>query len=165
MGEKKRPKSIDAFSILVRVRSSYEITLPVKGGAQGRWFNPVVKAAINCGAKLCRRFDIHNVVPFFLEASVPSSLQVPKYVLEASGISATDGKSSSLIDLKSTGPGGQHQQAVYQELFFLLFRFQAGSVKVTQVIVVAIGPVQSFDPLQNTVDHDLTQTQIVGRIA
>ena len=93
---------------------------------------------------------------------MPSSLQVPKYGLAASGISATDGKSSSLIDLKSKGPGGQDQQAVYQEPFFSL---SAGSIKVTQVIVVAIGPVQSFDPLQNTVDHDLTQTQIVGWIA
>lgn len=68
---------------------------------------------------------------------MPSSLQVSKYVLEASGISAIDSKPSSLIDLKSTAPGGQDQQAVYQELVSL----SAGSVKVTQVIVVAIRPV------------------------
>ena len=89
------------------------------------------------------RFDIHNVVPFAIEASMPSSLQVSKYVLEASGIIATDSKPSTLIDLKSTAPGGQDQQAVYQELFSL----SAGSVQVTQVIVEAIGPVQSFDCL------------------
>lgn len=94
------------------MRSSYEITLPVDRGAPSKRFNPVVKAAINCGAKLCSRFDIHDVAPFVLEPSMPSSLQVPKYVLAASGISATDSKSRSLIDLESTTPGGQDQQAV-----------------------------------------------------
>jgi hypothetical protein len=74
---------------------------------------------------------------------MPSSLQVSKYVLEASGISATDSRPSSLIDLKGTAPGGLDQQAVYQELFPL----SAGPGQVAQVLLVAIGPVQLFDCL------------------
>lgn len=40
-----------------------------------------------------------------------------------------------------------------------------GPDKVIRVIIVATGSVLSFDSLQNTIDHDLTQSQIVGWIA